>query len=117
MQEHSFTLILDREPTEEEADNLYSIFDDGTISTLPLPPCATPLPQIHFDREANSLKEAVNSAIQDIIQGGFKALDYSIREAIDISPKDLPLEEKIEGSFTLKKVRCDGEKWSVEEEN
>lgn len=48
MKEHEFTLLLTADPTEAEADTLYGIFDDGTISTI------AGVPQIHFHRQAVS---------------------------------------------------------------
>ena len=45
MRIYEFTLILTTDPNEEEADRLYSIFDDGTIATI------AGVPQIHFHRE------------------------------------------------------------------
>jgi hypothetical protein len=65
MKEHEFTLLLTADPTEAEADKLYGIFDDGTISTI------AGVPQIHFHREAGSLEEAIRSAIGDVRSGGF----------------------------------------------
>ena len=34
MMEHEFTLILTADPTDEQADKLYGVFNDGTISTI-----------------------------------------------------------------------------------
>jgi len=65
MKEHEFTLILTAEPNEEEADRLYGVFNDGTISTI------AGVPQIHFHREAPSLEEAIRLAIADIRSAGF----------------------------------------------
>lgn len=65
MREHEFTLILDADPTDEQADALYGVFDDGTISTV------AGVPQIHFHRQANSLEEAIRSAIGDVRAAGF----------------------------------------------
>ena len=65
MKEHEFTLILTTDPTEEQADKLYGIFNDGTISTV------AGVPQIHFHREAASLEEAIRSAIGDVQAAGF----------------------------------------------
>ena len=48
MNEHEFTLILTTDRTEEQADKLYGVFNDGTISTI------AGVPQIHFHREAGS---------------------------------------------------------------
>ena len=65
MKEHEFTLILTADPNEEEADRLYGIFNDGTLSTI------TGVPQIRFHRSAPSLEEAIASAIADVGSGGF----------------------------------------------
>lgn len=65
MKEHEFTFILKSDPNEEEADRLYGIFNDGTLSTI------TGVPQIHFHREAPSLEEAICSAMADIRSAGF----------------------------------------------
>ena len=59
-----FTLILTSVPGEEEADTLYGVFDDGTISTV------AGVPQIHFHREATSLEKALRSAIGDVRSAG-----------------------------------------------
>jgi hypothetical protein len=60
-----FTLILTSVPGEAEADTLYGIFDDGTISTV------AGIPQIHFHREAASLEKAIRTAIEDVRSVGF----------------------------------------------
>ena len=65
MKIHEFTLILTVDPNEEEADRLYSIFDDGTITTV------ESIPQIHFHRKAFSLESAIGSALLDIQKAGF----------------------------------------------
>ena len=65
MKEHEFTLILTADPSEEQADNLYAKFNDGTISTI------AGVPQIHFHREAGFLEEAIRSAIGDVQAVGF----------------------------------------------
>ncbi len=65
MKEHEFILILTADPNEEEADRLYGLFDDGTIATI------AGVPQIHFHRQARSFKEAIRSAIVNVISAGF----------------------------------------------
>jgi len=65
MKDHEFTLILTADPNEEEADRIYAIVNDGTISTI------AGVPQIHFHREAPSLEEAIRSAIGDVRSAGF----------------------------------------------
>ena len=64
MKEHNFTLILADDPSEDDADNMYGVFQDGTISTI------AGVPQIHFHRMAGSLEEAIRSAIGDIRSAG-----------------------------------------------
>ena len=75
MKTHEFTLILTDDPNEEEVDQLYSVFDDGTIATV------EGVPQIHFHREAFSLESAIGSALIDIQKIGFDA------DHVHIKPK------------------------------
>ena len=78
MKEHEFTLILTADPTEEQADKLYGVFDDGTLSTI------AGVPQIQFHREANSLEDAIRSAVIDTRSAGFDV------ERIEMQPDLLP---------------------------
>ena len=55
-----FTLRLDREITEEEADDFYGVIHDGSIMTGP------GRTEIEFAREAPGWAEAIGSAIRDI---------------------------------------------------
>ena len=73
MKMHEFTLILTADPNEEEADRLYSIFDDGTIATV------EGVPQIHFHREAFSLESAIVSALLEVRKAGFDAAHVHIK--------------------------------------
>ena len=72
MKVHEFTLILTVDPNEEEADHLYSIFDDGTIATI------AGVPQIHFHREASSLEEAIGSALANVKETDFGVVRVEI---------------------------------------
>ncbi len=65
MKAHEFTLILTTDPDEEEADKLYGIFNDGTLSTI------AGVPQVRFHREAPSLEKAIRSAMRDVRSAGF----------------------------------------------
>ena len=60
MKIHEFSLVLTADPSEDEADRLYGVIGDGTISTI------AGIPRIHFHREARSLEEAIRSAIGDV---------------------------------------------------
>jgi len=78
MKEHEFTLVLTADPNDQEADKLYGVFDDGTISTI------AGVPQIHFHREAVSLEEAIRSAVGDVRSAGFDV------ERVEMQPDMLP---------------------------
>ena len=65
MKQHEFTLVLTADPDDEQADRMYGTFDDGTIATV------AGVPQIHFHRDAESLEEAIRSAIGDVRSVGF----------------------------------------------
>lgn len=60
MSMHEFTLILSAEPDDDQADQFYSRCQDGTISTT------AGVSRIDFHREADSLTDAIRSAIDDL---------------------------------------------------
>jgi hypothetical protein len=66
MKQHEFTLVLTADPDDDQADRMYGTFDDGTIATV------AGVPQIHFHRDAESLEEAIRSAIGDVRSVGFE---------------------------------------------
>ena len=72
MRVHEFTLILTADPNEEESDQLYSIFNDGTLVTM------AGEPQVHFHREAPSLEEAIGSALAQVRKAGFDMVRVKI---------------------------------------
>lgn len=55
-----FTLRLDREVDEAQADALYGVFSDGSIMT------GSSGTEIEFTREADSWVEAILSAVRDV---------------------------------------------------
>jgi len=73
---YEFTLILTADPNEEEADQLYGIFDDGTIATI------DGVPQIYFHREAFSLESAIVSALLEVRKAGFDAVRILINPKV-----------------------------------
>lgn len=77
-QKYFCTLVLTADPDEQAADKLYGTFNDGTISTI------AGVPQVHFHREANSLEEAIRSAVGDVRSSGFDV------ERIEMQPDALP---------------------------
>ena len=78
MTKYEFTLILTADPTEDEDEKLYGIFNDGTIATI------AGVAQIHFHREAPSLEDAIRSAVRDVRSGGFNV------ERVEMQPDMLP---------------------------
>ena len=60
MKEDCFTLILTRDPSDDESDQMYGKFDDGTIATI------AGVPQISFHRISDSLESAIRSALRDV---------------------------------------------------
>ena len=72
MKVHEFTLILTADPTEEESDRLYGVFNDGTLVT------AAGVPQVHFHREAPSLEDAIASALAQVRKAGFDIVRVKI---------------------------------------
>ena len=64
MKEHEFALVIGADPSDDDGEKLYAKFNDGTISTI------AGTPYIHFHREANSLEEAIRSAIDDVRGAG-----------------------------------------------
>ena len=59
MKTHEFTLILAGTPSEAKADRLYGICNDGTLAI------SAGVAQVHFHRAADSLEEALRSALAD----------------------------------------------------
>ncbi len=84
MKVHEFTLILTTEPTEEEADKLFSFFDDATLAT------SVGVPQIHFHREAASLEEAIDSALIHVRESGFEVIRVEIEPEVVLQKTHRP---------------------------
>lgn len=73
MQTYDFKLILDRvDLDEEEADALYGRCKDATLIT------EEGVTFLDFDRRADSLEQAVRSAIADVNAAGFRVLRVEI---------------------------------------
>ena len=76
-----FKLVLDQVQIDEaEANALYGRCKDGTLIT------AAGVTYMDFDRQANSLDEAVRSAIADINAAGFRVARIEI-EADTLAPQ------------------------------
>ena len=78
-----FKLVLDQvEIDEGEADTLYARCKDATLIT------AAGVTYMDFDRRADSLDEAVRSAIADVNGAGFRAVRIEI-EADSLAPQQV----------------------------
>jgi len=67
--------VLTADPTDDQADGMYGVFNDGTIATV------AGVPQVHFHREAESLEDAIRSAIGDVRLSGFDVERVEMRPA------------------------------------
>lgn len=66
---HVFTIVLDREPTDQEFDALFEATgDDPGIGT------ERGVPIVHFSRTAPALADAIVSAVRDIESVGLRAM-------------------------------------------
>ena len=74
MKTHEFTLILTANPTEANADKFYGICNDGTLAI------SAGLAHIRFHRDADSLEEALRSALTNVRAAGFTV------ERVEIEP-------------------------------
>ena len=65
VQIYEFTIVLgDIEVSDEQVETLYSVIDDGTQV------CRDGLCFIRFDRDADTLENAIRSAVSDVEQAG-----------------------------------------------
>ena len=78
MKTHRFTLVLTADPSDQQADRLYGIFDDGTIITT------AGVPAVHFHREAALLEDAIRTAVADVRSAGFDV------HRVEMQPDALP---------------------------
>jgi hypothetical protein len=65
---HTFTIVVDREPTDEQLDAVFKRCDDLTFGVEHGYPVAV------FDREAPTLADAIASAVRDVESAGLMAL-------------------------------------------
>ena len=79
MKAHEFTFILTEAPNEDEAERLYSLFNDGTIATI------DGVPQIDFHREAPTLEEAIATALGSVRKAGFEVVCVEIEPTRSIN--------------------------------
>lgn len=75
MPTHEFCVILKSEPNENQSDQLYATFQDGTISTT------AGIARIDFHRDAESLMQAIRSAIDDVRRASVEVARIEIEPA------------------------------------
>ncbi|SFJ05432.1 hypothetical protein SAMN05421753_11523 [Planctomicrobium piriforme] len=83
MRDFEFTVILSGLPemTVEASNQLYEAgCDDGS------PGSSCGVSHIDFHRSANSLEEAIRSAIGDVLKAGFAVDRVELRELASLSP-------------------------------
>lgn len=116
MKVHEFTLILTTDPNEKEADRLYSILDDGTITTV------DGVPQIHFHRKAFSLESAIVSALLELRKAGFEVVRVHINPStilgaigsIDLRERGI---DEAQAAEMRARLACFAEDWESPEMN
>lgn len=77
MKTHEFTLILAGKLSEAKADRFYGLCNDGTLAVM------AGVAQVHFHRVAESLEEAVRSALVDVRAAKLKA------QRVEMEPRAL----------------------------
>jgi hypothetical protein len=77
MKQHEFTLILSSAPDDDAADQMYAVFNDGTISSM------GGVASIAFHRESSSLEEAIRAAIGDVQSCGYTV------QRVELEPRTL----------------------------
>jgi hypothetical protein len=76
MNTYRFTLVLtEREESEDDADVLYAQFNDGSLIT------SEGVTRIEFDRTAESLQDAVRSAVADVERTRFRVAHVETPES------------------------------------
>ena len=65
MKTHEFALVVTVQPTEATAEKLYGICQDGTLASR------AGVGHVRFHRDADSLEEALRSALRDVHAAGF----------------------------------------------
>jgi hypothetical protein len=65
MRIHRFTVVLDSIPDLDQTDTLYGIIDDATIAS------SGGVADVMFHREAETLEQAMRSAVMQIQGAGF----------------------------------------------
>ena len=79
MELHSFTVVLDREPLDDEFDALYEAGLGDSSPEYGAGKCV-----IHVDRMAVSLETAIISVVEQVAAAGFSAIAIEDEDAVDI---------------------------------
>ena len=79
MQQHEFTIFLDRQPTEDDYDRLYEAgFDDSA------PGVENGRGVIHVTRHAADLPSALRSALSDANKAGFRVVGVQDEDLVSL---------------------------------
>jgi hypothetical protein len=82
---HAFTIVLNRRPTDDELDALFSAHCDDAIFGI-----EESLPIAQFDREASTMADAIVSAVHAVESAGLQAmriLDQDLVTLADIADR------------------------------
>src|SRR5512139_3293083 len=85
MPTHVFTVVLDRPPTDEELDTLFTIGADDAMFGM-----QGSMPVAEFDREAPTLAEAIASAVRSLETAGVtpvRVLDQDLLTLADVADR------------------------------
>ncbi|HET6566440.1 MAG TPA: hypothetical protein VFG50_00640 [Rhodothermales bacterium] len=78
MQAHRFTLILRQEPTPEQEDLIFELFEgDATVAVT------NGVPVLYFTREAPSIEQGLRGAVRDLTRHGIDV------ERVEFAPSEL----------------------------
>jgi hypothetical protein len=77
---HSFTVVVDHAMTDDELDRLFAAGGDDSA-----PEISERETRIHFDRAANSLAEAVTSALLTVATAGLVAVGVHAPDPVQVA--------------------------------
>lgn len=81
MQTYEFDFILDRAPNDDEQDRLYEVGGDDAMVEYNL---TTNTGTVHFDRQAESLAEALVSALRTIEAAGLRTVAVASEDLVTL---------------------------------
>lgn len=101
MTDHEFTLVLDRSPSDNEIEALYEAgLNDASLEHGPVESLA------HFSRDADTLTDAVLSAVHQLEHTGFDVVAVQSQDTVTL--KDIA--ERIGRSYESVRLLTTGER-------